>query len=55
VRAFISHAGPEQNAITPIVRLGFEGYVAGTPHEVPDAATIEVRRLTTCRRSVPFL
>ena len=49
------HAHQEQNAIPPIARLGSEGYVAGTPHEMPDAAAIEVRGLTTCRRSVPFL
>jgi hypothetical protein len=53
--AFILHADREQNASASAVRLGFEGHVAGTQHEMPDAATIEVRRLTTCRRSVPFL
>jgi hypothetical protein len=54
-RAFILHADREQNASPSTVRSGPEGYVAGTQHEMPDAATIEVRKLTTCRRSVPFL
>jgi hypothetical protein len=54
-RALILHADQEQNASTSTVRLGPEGYVAGAQHEMAPAATIKVRGLTTCRRSVPFL
>ena len=54
-RACILHADHEQNASASTVRLGPEGYVAGPQHEMPAAATVEVRGLTTCRRSVPFL
>jgi hypothetical protein len=54
-RAFILHADHEQNASTSTVRLGPGGYFARAQHSMPDAATIEVRGLTTCRRSVPFL
>jgi hypothetical protein len=42
-RAFILHAEREQNASTSTVRLGPEGYVARAQHEMPAAATIEVR------------
>ena len=54
-RAFIADAGHEQNASTSTVRLGFEVYVARARHGMPAGAAIEVRGLTTCRRSVPFL
>jgi hypothetical protein len=54
-RAFILHSDHEQNASTSTMRLGPEGYVARAQHGIPAAATIEVRGLTTCRRSVPFL
>jgi hypothetical protein len=54
-RTFILRADHEQSASASTVRLGPEAYVARTQHEMPTAATIEVRGLTTCRRSVPFL
>jgi hypothetical protein len=54
-RTFILRADHEQSASTSTVRLGPESYVARAQHEMPAAATIEVRGLTTCRRSVPFL
>ena len=54
-RTFILHADHEQNASTSTCALGIEAYVARAQHEMPAAATIEVRGLTTCRRSVPFL
>jgi len=54
-RAFILRAGHEQNASTSTARLGPEGNVARTQHGMPSGAAIEVRGLTTCPRSVPFL
>jgi hypothetical protein len=54
-RTFILRADHEQNASTSTVRLGPEVYVARAQHEMLPAATIEVRRLAACRRSVAFL